>query len=103
VRTHLPKVKQCPVCLGNKRYATVADIAAHLESGYCSCARGRDAGSRAVYELAKRSGLMLADRQAVMKLDQYGREIIPDYPCSCGRQFKNASSMLQHQAAKGCR
>ena len=88
--------------MGTKRYATVADIAAHLESGYCSCARGQDAGRRAVYELAKQSGYMLADRPGVMQLDEYGYEKIPDYVCPCGRQFKDASSMLQHQAAKGC-
>ena len=35
VRTHLEKVARCPVCMAEKRYATMADIAAHLESGYC--------------------------------------------------------------------
>ena len=89
--------------MGSKRYATVADVAAHLESGYCSCARGKDAGQRAVYELAQHSGFMLADRASVMQLDRYGNVVIPDYPCSCGKLFKNASSMLQHKSAKGCR
>lgn len=68
-----------------------------------SCARGRDAGRSAVYGFAKQSGLMLADRRSVIQLDKYGNEVIPDYPCSCGKLFKNASSMLQHKDAKGCR
>jgi hypothetical protein len=87
--------------MGTKHYATVADVAAHLESGSCSCARGQDAGRRAVYEMAKKNSYMLADRQRVMQLDEYGYEVIPDYRCRCGREFKNASSMLQHKDATG--
>ena len=87
--------------MGSKRYATVADIAAHLESGYCSCARGKDTGRRAVYDFAQQAGFLLGDRQRVIQLDAYGEEVIPDYVCRCGKTFKNASSMLQHRDATG--
>lgn len=106
VRTHQAKVVKCPLCNTLKQFGSMADATAHIESGYCSGCRGtREQVRSQVYQYAKSNSLMLGDRAPVLQLDCYGNEVVPDRPyvCSCGKDFKGLSSMLQHQDATGHR
>lgn len=104
VRTHAEKVVECPLCNTRKRFGSMADAAAHIESGYCSGCRGsREQVRSQVYRYVKSNSLLLGDRGPIIQLDRDGNEVVPDRPyvCSCGRNFKDYSSLLQHRDATG--
>lgn len=104
-KSHLPKSTQCPLC-GETRFRNMVSAVAHVEGGTCSACLGQDNARRQVYQFAQQhSGmLMLGDRQPMLHLDAYGNAVVPEnpYTCpTCKKAFKNLSSQMDHQNAKG--
>lgn len=104
-KSHLPKNTQCPLC-GETRFRNLVGAVAHVEGGTCSACLGQDNARRQVYQFAQQhSGmLMLGDRQPILQLDAYGSVVIPEHPYACPtcrKTFKNLSSQMDHQNAKG--
>jgi uncharacterized C2H2 Zn-finger protein len=107
-QSHLPKDTRCPLC-GDTRFRNMVSAVAHVEGGTCTACLGRDNARQQVYQFAQQhSGmLMLGDRTPIapiLQLDAHGNTVVPEkpYACpTCGKTFKNLSSQMDHQNAKG--
>lgn len=104
-KSHLPKNTKCPLC-GDTRFRNMVGAVAHVEGGSCTACLGQDNARRQIYQFAQQhSGmLMLGDRTPILQLDAWGNTVVPDnpYACqTCNKTFKNLSSQMDHQNAKG--
>lgn len=109
LQVHRPRDVACPVC-GEQRFRSGANAVQHLESGYCRGCLGRDHARQHIYQWASQQhGMqrymtpshhpMLTNGAAAHP--NYGG--VPDLPyhCpDCGKSFRQASQLLQHQDQK---
>jgi len=103
------RARTVPCLACGKMYSTMADSVGHFESGSCPRCPGRDNARRAAYQVAKgydQGGnftiprLMIEDGSAGGG-GQGWRANDYNYHChSCQRQFRELSSLMQHQQSR---
>lgn len=95
---------QCPGC--GRCYRSALGTVSHVEQGYCPACPGRDAGRRAVYSTARAAGANFLCGVPQIEYGGGGGDggYDPDsnnYVCrGCSREFRQLSSLMQHQNAK---
>jgi len=78
----------------------------HVESGYCSACSGKDKARKAIYQYAQHSfgGLLTGGSgQHLLEDRTHSSRDVPEFPykCNeCGRQFRQASHLMQHKTDK---
>lgn len=103
-KTHRSRDKVCPMC-EQRSYGSVADVALHIESGFCSACRGKSNARQVVYDFMQGH----RETRAFLKpaicdwASDGSEEEVPEYPyrCdACQRDFKTMGALLQHRDAK---
>lgn len=103
-QVHLPRNVKCPGC--SRFYKRPADVAVHVETGYCNGCPGKENARRFAYDLVRTRGGQDSLINPVSITDGGGssggyQENGMNYQCStCGKQFKALGSLMQHQSSR---
>mmetsp|Transcript_73423 Transcript_73423/g.153256 ORF Transcript_73423/g.153256 Transcript_73423/m.153256 type:complete len:172 (-) Transcript_73423:9-524(-) len=102
MQTHQPKTFRCPLC-NEQRFGNGANVAQHVESGYCSGCIGKENARSAIYNFMRSNGsTQQFFNQQLLENGSYGSHSVPETPYACPqcfRPFRNISQLMQHQAA----
>ena len=104
-QVHRPRNVTCPLC-GDERFRSGANVASHVESGYCRGCFGKENARRTIYKFVStrpEAQQFLVDAPRIENGRNNYQSDPPQYPyrCSeCNMNYRNISQLMQHQDNK---
>lgn len=100
MKVHDARNIPCPIAQ-DKFFKSPADAVKHVESGTCEMCRGKEKARMAIFDFLKSKKVAQNLMNPQLEYDGgSGRGGVPEYPYKCNqcqREFKNMSSLMQHQ------